>query len=1380
LSIFVLTAAGCFKQKPPEVQPDYRSGVSDLRRIQGCSRLSFGNGFLEKENITALFECTRWDGQFPALYGALSDIESEKWMSIVRPISEEFFDNRSRRDRMIRTLQGLDEDGALGDIGYILDSINEINFYTSWRQLFVCINSPQDRVCSRRGVGAVKMSDIEDLVGLLNISQAELDALTRIVEHLRTATRPNFSQIKREVSKILRSNDFRPLRLGMVGAILKKYAEGLTPHDVQFVQGLASIDIASGDYFPYYLLNTYGIGEREFEDLMKYLVLHREYYDDLLSVAEAIASGIECRPGADNRYLRFSFKSESERVSEIISRGDHYETMDLLLAQIATVRTAEPFCEMLRSYRPSATRPAMNFISMIRRTFDYLDAHERFELASFLTRQSIASGFDGNYLVSMLAGELFGNIDMLNQAIVNSSAPSYKLIHKTLAQLPRGAFEDLEILANKTVSRRVQVGMKAWAKIWPFFTKQDQEFIFRLLDRNFDAKVNTERMFEFYNILLLELSDAYPTFKDAWFKSDRETKKLVQGFEEFARVFAGGDVLADFRKFYSREHILEVIKVITRGTDLIDDVLAEKRYIYSDNYLTSIAKPPSLNIDPRAPLLRGCIRYLGEEESNLYNLIRFFPRTCKGVTDDISLNLIEWLSEIQIDFKLRYGDEDQLLGESGILSPRSLEEAIINFKSLDLIVSGGLEGLIRSVFHHLFELTPGSERGKAGFMGLLDSALQLIDRTFKINSHYSMEYRNALFKHLFFEKSGDRTRRTISFLNQYATWLDTRETSESNIPDPFFSCGRYLNQQIGYRCPQGAREISVDLTKVIESLVKTYDDHRLTPMNLLYEAVRAEGGITIPLNSPNSRLYRLGLRESLEMMHAKVDKTRPINRLRIPYTAGSNEVQEFMTTMERIEVVIRDVRFGRNYLGVQYMNYVSHGDNYNADLQNRKQTLRNCVRLPVIRCGRSMSRDDRRMANNALDAFDGLLDANNGRGIDSEFRYGDYMTALLAVIVGSSPIDAQKVQLLPLGDDLLRRHNGQLLGHITHMAGLSHGGRWLHSRVTSDREEFAEFLDSYAISFLDRTLLKNTPRQQTKDILERILIKIIKPNNRGVNALDSIVRLLYETPDEQFYRVEKSLLQLAFAFAHVGDRATIIGYSDDRVDSLNYSQNNLFEILQLVELFIDNWETVSRAVDGRAAINLIAGMSDFTSYLFEQLNNEESRESAYVFINDLVQMYREIVTMPHLPAQDRGNGRERFRGIELLSAGLEDQQYVSRLWSVIQGVSDYFKHPNNNAEWLRSTSGEILQIIDTEKTSVDSVRDYIVHSTRRLVCVEADGGDCTANPHFDEPAKLLDYLVERASDESNIRRGLRKLYEREFDIQTYLNRTIQNIHIQED
>ena len=237
VTLFGLTA--CFKQDAPEVRSDQIRTIRDLDQLKACSDITFYEGFLYRKNLLNLFVCTSWDLKFVEMFKSLSITSDQHWNDLVAPFDEMFFGDRARRDRFIKYYQDLDNDGALDDLGRVITTLTDTNFYDGLNALFVCAESPDDPVCKGRE-NLVSKVEIKDLMLLLNRDSNLILGLSNIINSFHNALGGDAETLRREITKFNNTTFFNKLRVLMVTKFAEQYLDGLQEGDLKLLRGLFS------------------------------------------------------------------------------------------------------------------------------------------------------------------------------------------------------------------------------------------------------------------------------------------------------------------------------------------------------------------------------------------------------------------------------------------------------------------------------------------------------------------------------------------------------------------------------------------------------------------------------------------------------------------------------------------------------------------------------------------------------------------------------------------------------------------------------------------------------------------------------------------------------------------------------------------------------------------------------------------------------------------------------------------------------------------------------------------------------------------------------------------------------------------------------------
>ncbi len=1390
LSLLCLFFTGCFKQSPPPLAPDSVRGINDLVRLEACSNLSLNENFLTHKNILALFECTKWDGQFKQLYRSIKSINPNSWEVIFKDIGSEFFDNRARRDRMITSLRRLDSVGALDDLGFVITALNDTNFYNSINEFFICAKTPRSPSCRNRQLQGLTQEDFTRSLALIKQSD---EVYLHIIELLKKTIQVvgNDEQLlKNVIVPFYRADEFQSVRIEIADQLVSKLSRGFSADEISFLKRMLSPDGQEDLIFLYELIQAQDMNEQVFTELARYLIDSKpELISDIRLLSDAVLDGASCLPASSNHYLLFKFENEINEISRVIEKGIIGDFFRTVLAKISLLKTAESFCPIIRQYaRNQNSQKKLDFLKLLNDVSDYARSPLRFDLLSFLARSGTSeSQTGGMFLIDLISSDLFRASNGVNEIISNRSVDFYAVIFKLLRRMPKETFENLLELLNGLNESDQRERLEAFGRLWSFFTFEEKNYLFKFVDRHLDEQTQYLQLFRFYVELLEEFFDVRGKVIDGWIRDEQAELKFLSGLEDLSRYFAGPEVLSDFRKFFSRDHIIEVIRVITKGVALQEEARRELGYIYNERFITEGSQSRfSIRIPAPADLI-SCLDDFSKNDRTIYDLINEMPTNCRRyMNDDGGLIFISWLSDIQKDYRQFFGQDYSLFSQSGVLKPSNLNSMMLLISTADKKVDGGFEYLNDSFLFHLYEKKRHGQNGN-GYLYFLENSLSLLNESMLALPSSSETLRGALIKKITLLDTDEFqliTNRFIEQLGLYGNWLDTWTKKPVASSNPL-TCSNYLSQRIGYKCPRNAGEVLSPLKDALTVMNRKVGDSRSSVIDLLFDAFRVNGGLRIPLNSSSGSLYRMSLKETFEMLHRKTDKKRAINQLRTPYQEKNTqaEVNRVITTAERIEVVIRDVQFGKNYLGVQYMNMVAQGDNYNDDVQNRKDLLRNCIRVPVLRCGRRMPDDEKRQAQNALASFDGLLDANNGRSTDSSFTFGNYMKTLLTAIVGSSNKESQEVQLLPLKDEMLDLHNGVALGHITRLAGLSHMGRWIHDRIGQSNEDLAKFINSYSFQHLDKTLFADYPVVETKALASRVVSLLLKDQG-GISILSDLIDWIYKMNRSELIELEETVGKLIIIFSHIGPAELIINSNDPRFDS--YRENSQFELLELIELFLSDYKNIRSAKPISFDLReIIVKNKKSIDFLYQQLQTNEKRDQAYIFINDLVGILRNLLIIEHRPASIVDIGLKPATGKEILKKMLQNQSLLTKIYEWMMDFDSYSETLSINSsgevsgDWYSEISSNLKILRNSEEVSLQELNEYFMLTSKNVIC-NRDLQSCEANPHYDELYRLSVYMSSKTSGKTRLANALEQYKLKKQNINDFIKQILQSVEIRSE
>src|SRR5690606_28074017 len=108
----------------------------------------------------------------------------------------------------------------------------------------------------------------------------------------------------------------------------------------------------------------------------------------------------------------------------------------------------------------------------------------------------------------------------------------------------------------------------AISKIWFFFSPDEKNFIFNYVDRHFEEGTNYKALFTYYLDLYSIFMPHFDQLVSDWRDNGQDVKNF-DGLKELAYRFHGEDALNEFKKFFSRNHILKVIELFVSNGEFL-------------------------------------------------------------------------------------------------------------------------------------------------------------------------------------------------------------------------------------------------------------------------------------------------------------------------------------------------------------------------------------------------------------------------------------------------------------------------------------------------------------------------------------------------------------------------------------------------------------------------------------------------------------------------------------------------------------------------------------------------------------------------------------------------------------------------------------------
>lgn len=1318
--------------------PDYVDSISEVKRGESCKRVNLLEDILEHENLKDLFVCTTWNEKFPELFSALSKIQGDDWNHFANPINQELMNNRSIRNTLLGLTKDLDRKGGLDDLGKVIVSLSDSNFFGHLFSLLQC--SLDDDSCVK-----ITQEEIWEFFTFFAANQEQLEDVVKVVASFSTSLRGDGVSFKNALTNSLNSESFRQAREVFFNQIFTRMGSPEIKQELAFYQKMLVSDSGeNAGWLPRVFLDD--MTKEEANYLIRYPSdIHRSLWKDFRVLNKTLSVNVGCssRPGYSD--LNVDVSKHMQTFITLLFNGSQEDFFRNSLQSVAIMKGAIEICPNLKGYESRITNLGqesfinhrINFVDMLERTTSLMLNQKYYEFVSQMQGSSPIKEEDELHLIKYFSGDVFASfVEMLkvtDPSLTGLSASLYDVI----ISLPETGIVHIGKILRQ-LEERPDVQLASLAKVWSALGKEGRFFFFNFLDAHYTEGANITLLFDYYSALLKTSSAVLPIIFRQVLDEDRKID-VLNSMKRITKELGKDSLIEDYRSFFSRDHIVEIVKVISNGVagDQFSDVLA--------NYVIEAAPRVPVRVNNSylsADTTKKCLNELIQPQNDFYSLLSSLPLECLPLKG--SDPLFRFFDEVGLmgeEITARTGSY-KVFTDKGMFSPEMLSTTMAIFKVMSDKYKGSTTEGLGAVLDNINTWINKNLR-----RNLVAQALNLprifasekSDLVNELTRFYGSEENFKFLKHLV-----KVVPLTIKSRKAYERGVYNEVlTPKSFVQEPGYRCDTFHSQVGGRPCPTRA-EIEIIVKRILKRIVKKHDDMP-TALEQLMRMVAAQYGLPIPYESNNPRYKRVTLSESFDMFYNftnskyetnnKVFEYNWIPRADLNFFETENweikkkdldkEIEPYnvkMNTMDRIEVVIRDVRFDQNYLGAHYMNSVAKGEDYNAVVDSKYGLLKTCI--PLKFCGKFMNKAQHKFAKNSKETFEALLDVNTKEG----WAYGDYMQSLLTSLVSSSPKKSQvssvvnkrifglniQIPWLQKKDDLVD-HNGKVLGLVSMVGMFTNSARVLRDRTGRNELEFKNFLAGNRLKRTDEALFKNfvpdTHLPRTMELLKSI---------ESTGFLSSFLDYVYKTDYSTQRLWESILFKGLYLASYLGDKDVLEERAFER-----YKDISVLDFLETINVLVNNHGLISDTWDFRKSDNL-QNINHVIDVLISELESNNSRSSVMA-LNELayfIKLNKEAVNIAIEGALNRENLltiRESLKSLTDLLKELDQDEAVA-----ITELFDAYGS-EDSINWA-------------------PIRTYMSRSGAERVCTtQAEGFDCYKNPEHREIQQVLTYIFEDSS-----------------------------------
>ena len=1378
ISIFIVW--GCSKQEAPELAFDY---THDQSYMASCNKLDISTDVLHHEKVLILFECLRWNKKFPSLYASIKKIKTTDWNFIFSKFDQLFLSDKSKRNEFLKAFFNLDKKGGIDDLGNILSSLSASNFFDGSHRLLMCSKSAYDPACLKQKKYVLSREDLVKLVGFLKPEKNTVRDILISLKLLQNRFGPFTDDFVDSYRKILDSFDFHKSRELALNEVFKSMESGdigklksillrlllssEKDSDIAFIYNWPRFHATTADSFKHFLLmDKYGSTNLSLDFQAVHKILKRKQF--------------ECSGSQDGHSFKLKIKDVFDEYMMAIKNGDRDDYLKESIEKAVLVQLTSSTCPLLASSKVQVLRPykgifinSMHDFNLLR----FLDVMnevigEHFEIVKFILTVLDIEGEDDLFntlshpaTVSVL--DLFKNINKISPEFL-------ELVYKANLQFE---YEEYIHLVNLIRKIDPKVG-PLLSKAWRFFNEREKNFTMNFLDSHFKDVVEFSLLTDFYITLFEDNEDELNSLLSYFFKQENRNKTF-NSFEKVSESFKGNSNLKDFKAFFSRDHILKVLQILTQGIPKELKLKTRRPPITGldkagfDGLIDSLE---DYNLDlvfkkttgTNRALLK-CLKNITDQRIDFYDFSNRFKSFCTGVEkENFLFKIVIWLDTVSTDFRnlngprnniftanpdrvFRYpnGRQIGLFDEKGLLSPRLFQSWLSLFSVLEK--KYGMKNLLLDIKEFIYVQEPE----------LLNKIKELIDflTEFELSTGEKfLNHRTSLIRELSRPQNYKRLNKFFSniaaLLKKYGQWVGSDqyykilETKPEKIEEKLV-CENFLINDHGHQPCISKKEAKESIHEFINLVLKKYDPSSTSALEFLIQGISPDHKIKIPVLGDAGSKYHFSLKDVLGTFYNLSDPSFSINNRYYPVIPpGTRNAYKYykyykkkkmnkipkgfykkFNSLERVEHILRNFGFDNNNILVGLANGTAHNVMGHEYLDKNLKKLELCTIMRY--CGRFLNKNERIKSFNALMVSDVFYEIEEYEN----FKSGKTISAIVSASVVSSSPSAQKQRLIYF-DKHLDQHNAELLYKMGKMSVGSHLARFIHDRIGRTRSDFEKFLERKEFILLNKYFLKNFPLKETQKAFSNIFREVIRPDKDNRKLLNILIDKISDSSYSDLRLFEDTMANLLSVAGYLGPLNQMIefkGLHGKQYETL-YKKNNLFPLLEASSQLLKYWPILydfwPKNISG---IKLVKNINAFLKFIKNNLAKND--RVTYEIINDLFLVLNKTLF-------DKQNG---VRGIDLILPILDNEISIDRVMSFIDYFTNLFKRLNYKSDTLTgdrfiSLSAKISFLTKSKEIDISPFRTYLESTTYKNICFDSNEDNCILNFHYDEPFSLLLYL----------------------------------------
>jgi hypothetical protein len=1115
----LLGILGCTGQKPAGLKSEVRSIRNELKA--SCASVDFHQEPFSKKSIQSLFECAKWNKEYPDLFQSLKMIPKKSWDHLGLSLSKSFYADKAKMKKFNKFITYLKANQGFTEYEELIKSL--IQDGQSFEILSKILTQPE------------KVELIREGLPVLEINSNELKKQILVLNHVLGVLAPHQKNLATFL-KSKQSPEFDELKINLFNKLADSILKIKTKEETQIIQNFVFSESQNQSVFKKWV-----IGGNAFERFKGFYILATDNYSqvqqDLNLILNMNENQIVCKSlNPDVPFVIYP-RVEMDSKLNLIKVASHEDFIASLVDGVSKNLSFANFCaeggdrEDVQEYINSNYRflDKLLAFTLDQRNFEFLQE----------TQEAVEVNQSNKWwILDFIRGDLFASLSAILNDSLNYENPDIllKVYFDVVKSLDHKEYKGFSDFIKTVLEKNDKKSIDSLAKLWLNLDPELKVNIIRVLELLVESNIDLSKIKEI-NSYFLELYPSFIKELQDHLLFDKKAK-TIDSLKSVSDSFSDSKVQKDIVRFLSSKNLFKMLDLLAKD----DPTLKEKPVTKNPVEQSLTENSDFVQIKPWVDCFNQ-IRDLSKQ-LDYYQVVNQLPEVCQKRISKTGLagSIFEWM-EASNKLFLDYAGYE-IHQAKGVWSSEMLHLLF------------GYATLVGHNYKDVYQ----SEDYTLIYTELAD-LINRQDQRKKINSTFDLVSKLLLDMNGFDQWASDIALMEESKLRDNFKILlsnDELDKRPGKIEAKTYNCNDLVGIPNDLKCIK-KEDIQSALINIDKILLKKNNEADYTLLEGAVNFLHPSLGIQLPFQEDGqthtTKLSDL-MRFVYDLGHESTSKPY------FYYTQLSSEKLN-ASTLSRVETVIREIGFSNNFYGSYFMNLAADAYDYQKKIYSMKSLLTIMEGSSgLLRGFGVLPKESKWKLKNVKQAYLSLAevaDSYETLGLSSR-SHGNLVQALLKVISQSSSIESQHFNAFKKPNvRVVENHNGRFLTELSKISALTRLSTYLQLKIKGNEKAVFE---SKELRFLDEYLFKNTDPKE----LTRLLSKVLALKNEKGEPLwiDGVMNLIDS--------VEKASLKEIALMEEIAIESLML-FSDPRLKLETTSS-----LVRLVEKFLPFHQKFSNVV----------------------------------------------------------------------------------------------------------------------------------------------------------------------------------------------------------